>query len=372
MRKLFIYLFLIILFACKKEKNDFPPIKSQQNIKIDSLTFEKIDFDLNEYECSYYGYTYFTGNEIHFIDKYFCWLYAFSPEGKILYRELGQGRGPKEVVCKRISSIAKLQNKDLLILGYTLDHYFFNKNYEKKDAFLLSNNQSLNIFERSDTYTTFYPNLEIKDYDNNLFYNIYSESDHFNFIDTPEKYYKNCKTFMQVDRETGNVKKLFGNYPPAYLNNIGKYNSFLSLNYTIDSQGNFYIAYEADSTIYKYSKNFTPLKAIGYKGKNMATNYKRLDSWKDFSTNMQDERSTKGYYISLYVSEFNNVIFRSYQKGIHTNNDGLQIYQNDTLIGDICTPKFFKIRGYIAPYYYSEIINDVENEKMYIYRFKLP
>ena len=364
--------FLFLLFSCKEGKIDFPNITNQSTIKIDSLTFEKIEFDLEEYECSFYGYSYCINNEIHFIDKYFCWLFAFSPEGKILYRELGQGRGPKEVICKRISNICKLQNGDLLVLGYTLDHYFFNKQYERENAFLLSNNNSGDKFNSSETYTTFYPNLNIKNYKDYLYYNIYSESDNFNFIDTPEKYYQNSKNLMQVNKKNGKVEKLIVNYPPFYLKNIGKYNAFPSINYDIDAQGNFYIAHEADSTIYKYNKEFIPVIAFGYMGKNMNTNYKPITSWKNCSLILQEERESKGYYTSLFISDNNHILFRSYQKGKPSPNDGLQIYQNETLIGDVLTPKSFKIGGYIAPYYYSTIINDIENEKMYVYRFKLP
>ena len=175
---------------------------------------------------------------------------------------------------------------------------------------------------------------------------------------------------MEANLNNGKVKRVFGNYPPFYQDNIGKYNTFNSLNYSFDTQGNLYVAYEADSTIYKYQKNKYPIRAFGYMGKDMERNYKKIESWKNLSTLMYEERQNKGYYTSLFVSPVNNYVLRTYQKGKHTSNDGIQIYQDGILIGDVEMPKSIKINGYMAPYYYSEIITDVENEKLYIYRFK--
>lgn len=362
---------LFILYGCQNAELSYPPIISQSDIRIDSIQFEKIELDLQEYECSYYGFSFVKDRKIYYMDKYFCWLFIFSDTGELLSRELGQGRGPKEVVCKRISSISSCQNGDLLVMGYTLDHYFFNKELEKTKAFLLENNKEKKIAENSNTYTTFYPNLEIKNADGSLYYNIYAEANNFNFIDTPKKYYLHAKTLMEADLNNGKVKRVLGNYPPFYQNGIGKYNAFLSLNYNFDIQGHLYVAYEADSTIYKYEKTGYPVQAFGYMGKDMNRDYKRIESWKNFGTLMHEERQNKGYYTSLFVSPVNNYVLRTYQKGCHSPNDGIQIYQNGILIGDVEIPKSIKINGYMAPYYYSEIIADTENEKLYIYRFQL-
>ena len=41
------------------------------------------------------------------------------------------------------------------------------------------------------------------------------------------------------------------------------------------------------------------------------------------------------------------------------------------LLADCETPKGFKVVGYIAPYYYSQIIGGEEDGSMTVYRFKL-
>lgn len=65
------------------------------------------------------------------------------------------------------------------------------------------------------------------------------------------------------------------------------------------------------------------------------------------------------------------MLFRSYQKGIGCASDGLQIYQDGILIGDVDVPKGLKIMGYVKPYYYSYVLPNEEKEKLYLYRFKL-
>jgi hypothetical protein len=63
--------------------------------------------------------------------------------------------------------------------------------------------------------------------------------------------------------------------------------------------------------------------------------------------------------------------FRSYQKGSHTDHDGLQIYKAQTLIADVEVPKQFRVVGYVAPYYVTQILCNDYEETMKFYRFKL-
>jgi len=63
--------------------------------------------------------------------------------------------------------------------------------------------------------------------------------------------------------------------------------------------------------------------------------------------------------------------FRSYKKGADSEYDGLQVYKDGKLLADCETPKGFKVVGYIAPYYYSQIIGGEEDGSMMVYRFKL-
>ena len=101
------------------------------------------------------------------------------------------------------------------------------------------------------------------------------------------------------------------------------------------------------------------------------TNYKKIHSYKECRKFYYDERETKGYYGWLQYINETNILFRSYSKGDKESTDGLQIYKNSTLLGDIDVPKNFKIIGYIKPYYYTQAKIEEEEERIIIYRFKL-
>ena len=107
-----------------------------------------------------------------------------------------------------------------------------------------------------------------KNFKNKLYYNIYSEANNFNPINTPEKILsKSVRTHAKPTKKMDMLKKLLCPYPPFYQAHIGELDAMTSLNYDIDPEGNLYVGFEADSTIYKYEKDKYPVKAFGYKGK---------------------------------------------------------------------------------------------------------
>ena len=103
----------------------------------------------------------------------------------------------------------------------------------------------------------------------------------------------------------------------------------------------------------------------------MDLNYKTITTLEESRKNWRNERLTKGYYNWLEYVDETGLLFRSYQKGEARSTDGLQIYKDGVLIGDVSVPKGLKVMGYIAPYYYSYVIPNEEKEFMYLYRFKL-
>jgi hypothetical protein len=58
-------------------------------------------------------------------------------------------------------------------------------------------------------------------------------------------------------------------------------------------------------------------------------------------------------------------------KGSHTAKDGLQIYQNGNLLGDIEVPDGFRVISYQKPYYYSNSFINEETGGIWSYKFKL-
>ena len=64
-----------------------------------------------------------------------------------------------------------------------------------------------------------------------------------------------------------------------------------------------------------------------------------------------------------YVDE-TGLLFRSYRKGGGSVTDGLQVYRDGVLVGDVDVPLGFRMAGYVVP--------DEEGERLYMFRFKWP
>ncbi|OUN65968.1 hypothetical protein B5G13_05690 [Butyricimonas sp. An62] len=365
---------LIIIFLCSCQQEDtniFPLPQNHRNIQYHHLDLDTLIME--HIESSYLGLSGITiNNEIYFMDTYYCYFFKFDTLGHFKNRYLGQGRAPNEVPVRKIAGCAPLPNKGLFLLGFQLDHYIYDSTFNIQNLFFLKRNESSDITKTSAIYTHQYDRLVCRYYKDNIYFNMYSEHPNLDYIEQTDRYMKKCRHISEVNIKKGkDGRMLGGGYPEIYQQNPLKYLIFSGVNFDIDQQGNFYVSYEADSLIYKYDFKYNPILSFGYSGNNINTNYKKIHSYKECRKFYYDERETKGYYGWLQYINETNILFRSYSKGDKESTDGLQIYKNSTLLGDIDVPKNFKIIGYIKPYYYTQAIIEEEEERIIIYRFKL-
>jgi hypothetical protein len=374
---LLVFTGLFVFFSCNRNNRtaSFPlPDKPVIDLKYSSLTLDTIILDEEGVESSQMG---FSGinlyNEYYFVDSRFCWYYTFELDGKFKKRSLGQGGGPGETTVGRISTCCLLPDTSLFLLGYSVDHYIYDKNFDKKALFFLTWSP-LDVKGDPNDYRTYshqYDNLICRYYDSKLYFNICSEHPDFNYFEHPDSYLNSCCHIFEVDIAEEKPGQLYAEgYPPVYHENSLSY-LFSSIHYDIDGKGCFYVSYEADSLIYKYDSRYKPLCSFGLSGKDMNMNYQKIADIHDCGKYYESERRDKGYYNWVEYVDETGLLFRSYQKGSHTADDGLQIYSDKTLIADLSVPKGFKIGGYVAPYYYSQAIADIDKELLIVYRFKL-
>jgi hypothetical protein len=371
--------FLILLnnTSCRK-KSDYSlfPASLRQNtdIKYTQLHIDTIILQEKDVESSQMGFSGINyDNDYYFVDSRFCWYYTFDLQGNFKHRYLGTGGGPQETTIGKIAACALLPDTCLFLFGHQLDHYIYDKNFRlKKRFFLIPKQTPQDITKSSKIYTHQYTNLICRTYQNKAYFNMYAEHSEFNYLDNLSDYLNKCNHISEVDLLSGKDGNMYATgYPPVYKESPYHYVIFSAINFDIDSEGSFYVSYEADSLIYKYNSNFQPICSFGFSGKNMDRNYERINNYKDCRKYFRKERKEKGYYDWIeYVNE-TNLLFRSYKKGIHDSTDGLQIYRDMVLLADIPVPKNFKIAGYVAPYYYSQAIADEEKEELIVYRFKL-
>ena len=347
---------------------------SQDNKKDLLLTQADVEIETIHIEpagCSYIGHLDMISDTIYFIDSRFCKVFSFDLDGKLLKEELGQGGGPNEINTALISGYVKLPNGNWVFIGTANDCHIFSSNFEKIKTYVID--KYYNESESYDSplkYSLCYPKLKIVPYEESFIYNTYTEAPSLNFYDNKEKYFKNCRILTKVDANTGKVVDHFGRFSPIY-NKSDKDLRLTSLvDFDIDSSGNYYITYEADSLIYLYDKDFNVRKAFGYQGQNMEYSYPEL-TFEEFSHRYEIERANTSYYSSIKYVDALDVLFRVYTISKDDKNDGLQIYNNEVLIGDINIPKTCKILGYTYPYLYMSPSIDVDSDIMTIYRFKL-
>jgi len=373
--------FSLLLTNCKREsiKKSNYLINSKRiikyvNLKYDSIILEKVN-------SSYVGFSRILDTNIFLVDQKFCWVFIFDKKGKFLYKSLGQGNGPKEINTGIINGYEYLKNTEKhFFIGVVEDCHLYDKDFNKIKTYFLSS-----LFERSKlgekiitdeplcdkmVYYSFPLIFILRNYKNYMFFPIVMEHPRLNWIVHPKKFFNSCHILAKMNLTNGKIIEIMGNYSNVYLEN-NKLKAFINVLFDIDQKGNFYISFEADSLIYVYDKNFNIKKVFGFEGRNINKNYKNLKTIEEFKKYYSRQREECGYYTWLEYIDEKKLLFRSYQKGGNAKTDGLQIYRNNVLIGDVDVPKGFRVDGYMSPYIFSQGIIDEEKEQVKIYRFKI-
>jgi len=378
MKKLIIIMVLTGLFiSCNKVSKENVLIEKSKakkirlnNIVLDTIILDKI-------QSSYFGFLTINNDTLQFVDSRFCWVFLFDKNGKFIKRVLGQGKGPKEISTGVIDSYVTLEDGRHLFVGSSWDCHIFSKHWIRLQEYrinwqikhtkeeMLSNPKP----DMPGLYTLMYDKLEIRIKDNYAYLPIESQHPKFNMANS-RNYYENARILAKMDINTGAITELIGRRSEEY----SKYSfipQFSYFSFDIAGQDFFCVSFEPDSLIYKYDKNMELLSIFGFNGTEMDKNYIETNSIPAVQKIYKKERNTKGYYTWIEYFDQHDLLFRAYQKGAHTQNDGLQIYQHGILIADVNVPKGMNIEGYIEPYYYSNAIIDEMNETMKVYRFKL-
>lgn len=365
------------LYSCKNHQQDFfnSPVLSSKNIQFTSLKFDTVRFE--GIPSSYVGTFHQSDDTIYFVDHMFCNVFLFDKNGRFIERHLGSGGGPNEIPSGQIVAFQKLKNGSYVVLGPSSDLYTFNNSWQRTNKVIINKNIK---YSQKELMTSPKPemqgiydidyekNMNIQEYGSKIVVPIESLMDKFN--PTMKDYYSKSRIFFEINFEDGNVENMFGRRSPFYnsFNCIGQFSWF---NFDITENDIMYICHEPDSLIYVYDNDKNNIQSFGCAGKDMNTNYIESNSFEQTGLMLFEERKNKGYYSHIKHIDKVNLLFRSYQKGIQSNKDGLQIYKNGVLIGDIEVPKGFKVMGYNKPYFYSEGFIDEDYETIHLLKFKL-
>lgn len=344
---------------------DATPAISCATLHLEALRLDSVN-------CSYNGLSgIFHGESIYYLDKYFGYFYTFDTQGRLLGRQMGVGRGPKETAVRGIAGLAISQEDELVLFGSNADFEIFDSTLVVKERFIVPFDPSVSGEDRFETYSYAWEHLVCRAYGHTLYIGMNSECPTFNILDRPEAFLEGGYHIGRIDlRKKSPMPMWLRGFPRPYHEMPDRYASAQYVDFDFDRNGRCYVGFEADSLIYVYDDKLKPLKAFGRAGRSMDWEYRPVHSWQQmdaYSANRKD----KGRYGWVEYIDRTGYLFRSYCKGAGSPFDGLQIYLDGVLVGDVDVPRGLEVAGYIPPYYYSRVVEDEQAEKLMVYRFKL-
>lgn len=358
-----------LMSSCDNNKNIYDSMRkivSDNASACKSLHLEQIQLD--SVRCSGESFSWVQeGQGIYYLDRFYGWLYEFDATGHLVKRSMGYGRAANESTIKHCMVGTMSNDGELAIAGSSLDFEYFSKDLTAANRFLIVVDQNKE-YATSDflNYTT--PDDCIARFHNGKLYEGLLTDDP-DFMFGPD-YEKEVYHIGVVDMKEGKaLKSEIQGLPSMFSADRAKYRALDFVSFDIDDKDNLFVNFAADSLIYVFDHNRKPKYAFGCAGVDMDTDYERfgsLDEMDAYGTNL----TQKGYYSWIEYIDQTGVCCRSYKKGAKSEFDGLQVYKDGKLMVDSEVPKNFKVVGYIAPYYYSQVV-DGEDGTLNVFRFKL-
>lgn len=371
----YLCLYLGILFSSCGNNNSNKIYKNEytHKVNIKYTEFKCKKYKLKGFDSSGVGKIVINNNKILYMDDIFNVVYRCNLKGYFENIVVERGKGPKDIIgC-----------------GYytkTKSNYFFitkngavskmNKSWEREKVYMINLPIKHTVeeitYNPSLEYTGIYElNMESKnicDYDSdNLLIPIIT--DHFKingFGTNSDKFYKESYMFGIMNKNTGEVNRMIGHRSDIYLKKkyIPNFNwfSFTKINNRI------YVSFAADPKIQIMDLDGKNVARFGIKGKDMNTNYRETKIPQIALDNCSRDLVEFDYYRNLKFIPETNLLFRTYKKQLK-DKDGMQIYKNKTLIGDVNVPLGFRIVGYAKGKYYAQ--GKSRNDDIIFYSFTL-
>jgi len=335
---------------------------SDENIAGVNLIPVKID----SMETSYVGYFWLNRDTLYFSDLSYYYIYSIRPDGSIIKRHVGRGQGPNEVSTFEYS--VPIINGYYLFTGY--EAYLFDNQWNKisqnpiywggKKGEGFSGINKLNPAEPIfyEHYIFLRENIQLWD-SIHIAMQVESALPNFFWLDNTGHYFDYSRIIALVNIYTGEVDRVLGRRSPFFLKkpNLPTMD-FIGFTQVADT---VFVSFFPDSVIYMIDKhNDRAIGKFGQQGRNMNTEYISINSIEESWEREKEDWEKLGYYTYLKYDEKRQLLFRGYQQGEHSQFDGLQIYKNHALIGDVDVPKGFYIIGYLN----DQLIGSIEDKEI--------
>lgn len=365
MKKFPLYILMVVLFSCEKEKitsTDYYDTIENFNRKVNFADKIRVTIDTlvapTDIETSFNGNFTISKNSIVFNDVFFGYLFEFDKKLKLHSKNFGIGNKSNELKGADYIVYSDITNKYYVLSSKKGILAVINSKNQKEKEFRINFNIKRTKEEviheplpyLMDSYELDYGYdgiLKVFD-EYHLAIAITSSHPKFNGYFNSKFYYENSRILALINLKKGYIDRLIGRRPPLFLKNqLPNYDHF---NYEIKNN-TIYLNFYPEATIYKIDKEEDVVQsAFGVQGSEMKTNYTRTYSYEEAYKREFEDYNNYNFYNSLYVDD--NLIFRGYSKN-NTKKDGLQIYKSEVLIADLNFPKGYKIIGKIDKAYYA-------------------
>ena len=378
--KIIFALSLSVCIGCGNKENvdryEDVPYTGNTNMLINSLPLDTVSIEGSK--TSLVGKWSCIDDKLIFGDFYYGSFYIYDTNLNFEKKVMSRGNGPNEIPSKKWSDYTVYDDK-IFIIGGAYDYHIINNKAWKKekssrlqfyskntDIKKLSNDpksQDIEIYEVN------YSKLNLSFLNSEkLLFSISTSHPKINAF-TSRTFYDKVNTIGTLDLKKNKIENMFCNYSPIYK----KYEyipQFSNVLFT-KPENELFFSFEADSLIYTSKEDNVIVSKYGSKGRNISAKYPEVTSTENYLGVYKTARAKYGYYKYLKQVPETGILFRGYQKDQPSKSDGLQIYNDTRLIGDVDVPKDFKIIGYIEPYYYAQIPPDDLKEEFTLYKFKI-
>ena len=378
-----ILLAVLILYSCddsnkEDSKTDKEVFETDHAIEIDTVVCAVNLFSID-------GYFRIVENEIVYVQASIENTLWFDEDGNYRGEKLGSGYGPAEANGDLMYH-GFMPNGNNLFLGSNYIFKIFTSDLEeikKKVNFTWASRQSLyNTDELIDPsmYDFHYRDEPFIDSQwlpviNNMAVIPVNINDYINPVANltkkPEAFFGSAYTIGLVDLETGVLKRVFRKHSEPFTNNKWLY--FYNFPYRATSGTEIFVSDRLGPFIDVFDTEGNLQGRFGEEGRFLNRRLDTYKSYEDFLSALGIETTLQySYYTHIFYDKSKDFVFRSYHIK-NLNEWGLQVYDDQRqLIFDQLVPFRFNVIGKIDDYYYADGLKDEENNKLAIYRFRLP
>lgn len=349
--KLLFFACAILFLATQCAKTDFAtseeifdlankPVTSETRILYEEIEFKTVVLDA--IETSGVALLMPSVQELKVLDQDFGKIFVFDRTGRLIRTELGAGQGPGELPGGLAMFLANNPNNPDVnyLIGGSYDVYEFDGEWQRQRFTRIRwiHRKPVEVLGKDPDPT------DHRSY--NLGYNVNTRlgatSTHLylplissfptdtEFNLTTDNFASQARILGRMQFGDGQVDTIIGRLSPIFANEK-RYRPFSFFYYEILSDQHMLITYMPDSLIYTIDLPFNVTGAFGRSGRDMNLDYQAFSESRkeeDLRTHFNQERESRGYYTSLRHIPERGLVLRSYTRGSHSPNDGLQIYQN--------------------------------------------